>query len=58
MKFLCLYKPSKPEGTPPTQREMDEMGKLIAEGMKSGSLLATEGCRKARACGSREGSTR
>ena len=44
MKFLCLYKPSKPEGTPPTQREMDEMGKLIAEGMKSGSLLATEGC--------------
>jgi hypothetical protein len=44
MKFLCLYKPSKPEGTPPTQREMDEMGKLIEEGMKSGSLLATEGC--------------
>jgi hypothetical protein len=23
---------------------MDEMGKLIEEGMKSGSLLATEGC--------------
>jgi hypothetical protein len=44
MKFLCLYKPSKPEGTPPSQREMDEMGKLIEEGMKSGSLLATEGC--------------
>jgi hypothetical protein len=44
MKFLCLYKPSKPEGTPPTQREMDEMGKLVEEGMKSGSLLATEGC--------------
>jgi len=44
MKFLCLYKPSKPEGTPPTQEEMEKMGKLIEEGIKSGSLLATEGC--------------
>jgi hypothetical protein len=44
MKFLCIYKPSKPEGTPPTQREMTEMGKLIEEGFKSGWLLATEGC--------------
>jgi hypothetical protein len=44
MKFLCLYKPSKPEGTPPSQQEMDAMGKLVEEGMKSGSLLATEGC--------------
>ena len=44
MKFLCLYKPSKPKGTPPSQQEMDAMGKLVEEGMKSGSLLATEGC--------------
>jgi hypothetical protein len=44
MKFLCMYKPSRPEGTPPTQREMDEMGKLIEDGFKSGMLLATEGC--------------
>jgi hypothetical protein len=44
MKFLCLYKPAKPEGTPPTQKEMDEMGKLIEDSMKSGKLLATEGC--------------
>lgn len=44
MKFLCIYKPSKPEGTPPTQKEMEEMGKLIEEQMKSGILLATEGC--------------
>lgn len=44
MKFLCVYKPSKPEGTPPTQEEMIAMGKLIEEGMKSGWLLATEGC--------------
>jgi hypothetical protein len=44
MKFLCLYKPAKPEGTPPTQEEMAEMGKLIDDQMKSGVLLATEGC--------------
>jgi hypothetical protein len=44
MRFLCLYKPSKQEGTPPTQQEMTEMGKLIEESLKSGVLLATEGC--------------
>lgn len=44
MRFLCLYKPSKSEGTPPTQQEMADMGKLIEEQMKSGTLLATEGC--------------
>ena len=42
MRFLCLYKPSKPEGTPPTQKEMEEMGKLVEEGMKAGTLLATK----------------
>ena len=44
MRFLCLYKPSKQEGVPPTQQEMVEMGKLIEEQVKSGVLLATEGC--------------
>jgi hypothetical protein len=44
MKFLCIYKPAKPEGTPPTQKEMMEMGKLVGEGFKSGYLLSTEGC--------------
>jgi len=44
MRFLCIYKPSKAEGTPPTEQEMARMGKLIEEGMKSGKLLATEGC--------------
>jgi hypothetical protein len=44
MKFLCIYKPAKKEGTPPTQQEMDQMGKLIDEWMKAGVLLATEGC--------------
>lgn len=44
MRFLCIYKPSKPEGTPPTQQEIENMMALIDEGMKSGTLLATEGC--------------
>jgi hypothetical protein len=44
MKFLCIYKPSKPEGPPPTQREMAEMGRFIEESMKSGMLISTEGC--------------
>ncbi|HTT62129.1 MAG TPA: YciI family protein [Bryobacteraceae bacterium] len=43
MRFLCLYKPGKPE-RPPTQQEMAEMGKLIEEAMKAGWLIATEGC--------------
>jgi hypothetical protein len=44
MRFLCLYKPAKSEDIPPTQQEMADMGKLIEESMKSGELLATEGC--------------
>jgi hypothetical protein len=44
MKFLCLYKSAKPEGTPPTQQEIEVMGKLIEDSKKSGVLLATEGC--------------
>jgi hypothetical protein len=43
MKFLSLYK-SQERGVPPTQEEMNRMGKLIEEGMKAGWLLATEGC--------------
>ena len=43
MRFLCLYKPGKPEGHP-AQQEMDKMGKLVEEGMREGWLIATEGC--------------
>jgi hypothetical protein len=43
MKFLSLYK-SQERGVPPTQEEMDRMGKLVEEGMKAGWLVATEGC--------------
>jgi hypothetical protein len=43
MRFLCIYKPGKPE-QPPTQEEMAGMGKLIEEAMKAGWLITTEGC--------------
>jgi len=43
MRFLCLYKPGKPE-CPPTQEAMNAMGKLIEEAMQAGWLIATEGC--------------
>ena len=44
MRFLCLYKPAQQEGIPPTQQEIAEMGKLIEEMKKAGTLLSTEGC--------------
>jgi hypothetical protein len=44
MRFLCIYKPAKSEGTPPSEAEMCQMGELIEESFKSGILLATEGC--------------
>jgi hypothetical protein len=43
MRFLSLYKTVE-RGTPPTQEDMERMGKLIEEGMKAGYLLAVEGC--------------
>ena len=43
MRFLSLYK-SPERNTPPSPEEMAAMGKLIEEWMKSGKLLATEGC--------------
>ena len=44
MRFLCLYKPTKPEGTPPTQEEMEKMTNLVQDSMNSGVLIVTEGC--------------
>ncbi|MGJ5815231.1 YciI family protein [Paludibaculum fermentans] len=44
MRFLCLYRPGKPEGTPPTHEEMMRMGQFVQESFQSGVLLATEGC--------------
>jgi hypothetical protein len=43
MRFLSIY--MCPErNTPPTPEEMARMGKLIEDSMKSGQLIATEGC--------------
>ena len=43
MRFISIYK-SPERDTPPSQQEMEKMGKLIEEGMKKGWLLGTEGC--------------
>jgi hypothetical protein len=43
MRFLSIYKTVE-RNTPPSQEEMAEMGKLVEEGMKAGTLLAVEGC--------------
>ena len=44
MKFLSIYRPDeKTAGRPPSKEHMAEMGKLIEESMKAGTLLATGG---------------
>lgn len=43
MRYLSIFKTVERK-TPPTQEEMDRMGQYIQESMKSGALLATEGC--------------
>jgi hypothetical protein len=43
MRFLSIYK-SVETGAPPSPEMMAKMGQLIEESMKSGELLATEGC--------------
>jgi hypothetical protein len=44
MRYLCIYKPAKAEGAPPTQEEMEKMGNYIEQSFKEGTLLTTEGC--------------
>ena len=43
MRFLSIYKTVE-RGVPPSPEEMDRMGTLIAEGMRAGWLISTEGC--------------
>jgi hypothetical protein len=43
MRYLCLYKCAKPEGTPPSLEEMARMGNFMEQEIKSGVLLSTEG---------------
>ncbi len=44
MKFLCIFRSAKPEGIPPTQQAMQEMGAFVEESTKSGVFLSGEGC--------------
>jgi hypothetical protein len=43
MRFLSIYKTAE-SNTPPSPEFVAAMQKLIEEGMKSGWLIATEGC--------------
>lgn len=43
MRFLSIYKTAERKA-PPTQEEMDRMGRYIEESMKAGELVSTEGC--------------
>ena len=43
MRFLSIYT-SRETGTPPSEQHMADMGRLIEKFMKTGELVATEGC--------------
>jgi hypothetical protein len=43
MKFLSMYKTAE-RNQPPSQQEMETMGKLMQDWFASGKLLAAEGC--------------
>lgn len=43
MRFLSIYKTAETR-VPPTPEHVAAMGRLIEESMKSGELIATEGC--------------
>ena len=43
MRFLSVYQAAE-TNTPPTAEHMAKMGQLIEKHMKSGALVATEGC--------------
>lgn len=43
MKFLSIYKTVE-RGGPPSPDEISSMGDLVEDGMRSGYLLAVEGC--------------
>ena len=43
MRFLSIYK-SVETNVPPSPEHMERMQKLVEDGLKNGTLLATEGC--------------
>ena len=43
MRFMTIYKPGFERDTPPTEKEMADMGALIGEMMQKGVLITTDG---------------
>ena len=43
MRFMMLYKPGKETDTPPSEREIAQLGAFIQELASQGVLLATDG---------------
>jgi hypothetical protein len=43
MRFMMLYKPGYESDAPPSQEEMEKMGRFIEEMARSGTLIATDG---------------
>jgi hypothetical protein len=45
MRFMMMYKPARDaeSAPPPAKEHLEEMGKLIEEGKKAGTLLMAEG---------------
>lgn len=43
MRFMVLYKPGSESDAPPSQQEIEKMGKFIEEMAREGVLIATDG---------------
>ena len=43
MRFISIYRPASGHNAPPTPEQMQGMGAFMAEAVKAGVLLATEG---------------
>jgi len=48
MRFMAIYKPGFERDTPPTEKEMADMGALIGEMMQKGVLVTTDGLQHSR----------
>lgn len=44
MRFLCIYKPAVAESCNPDPAKLQQIGALIEEMTKNGTLISTEGC--------------
>ena len=48
MRFMTIYKPGFERDTPPTEKEMADMGALIGEMLQKGVLITTDGLQHSR----------